>query len=422
MKQAQVIIGSGFGDEGKGLATDYFAALDGPDTLVIRFNGGSQAGHTVAAPDGRRHVFSQIGSGSFSRAASYLSRFFVANPILFLEEYQQLLALGVRPRVFADRRAPVTTPYDIMLNQALETARGHGRHGSCGMGFGETIERQERGGFSLTVGDLADGGCIADQLRRIRSHYLPRRMAELGLSSVSEFAASDELIDRFVTDARRFGQLVQPVDESIMRSGRQLLFEGAQGLLLDMDRGDFPHVTRSNTGLKNVVELAAAAGVDALRVSYMSRWYATRHGAGPMRGEVEREHLGELVDATNQPNDWQGSLRYGRLDTDRITRAVQADLADARDLRLSHEWFITWADKVPDRLSYLEGSNRVHGSLERLMSRLACGTGASGLRIGCGESRAQVDEFSLVRCASAARRGAARTPGRHQQRSAGPPA
>ncbi|NJN48156.1 MAG: adenylosuccinate synthetase [Candidatus Competibacteraceae bacterium] len=78
MKQAQVVIGSGFGDEGKGLATDFYAAHFGKDALVVRFNGGAQAGHTVVTPEGQRHIFSHIGSGSMVGAATYLSRFLYA--------------------------------------------------------------------------------------------------------------------------------------------------------------------------------------------------------------------------------------------------------------------------------------------------------------------------------------------------------
>ncbi|HQA27479.1 MAG TPA: adenylosuccinate synthetase, partial [Candidatus Competibacteraceae bacterium] len=96
---AQAVIGAHFGDEGKGRVIDHYAAAAGTDGLVVRFNGGAQAGHTVVAPDGRRHVFSHVGSGAFAGAAAFLSRFFVAHPILFLKEWDALLAQGVRPVV-----------------------------------------------------------------------------------------------------------------------------------------------------------------------------------------------------------------------------------------------------------------------------------------------------------------------------------
>src|SRR5687768_6543349 len=141
-KTAVIIIGALFGDEGKGLLTDYHAARFGSDVIVARFNGGAQAGHTVVLPDGRRHIFSHFGSGTLTGAATFLSRYFVSNPLLFLREAAELEAIGIAsPVIFADERAPVTTPYDMLINQWAETARGSAKHGSCGVGFGETVER-----------------------------------------------------------------------------------------------------------------------------------------------------------------------------------------------------------------------------------------------------------------------------------------
>ena len=128
---ARVVIGAQFGDEGKGQAVAGEAAAAGGDGIVVRYNGGAQAGHTVVTPDGRRHVFSHVGSGAFSGAATFLSRWFVSHPMLFLKEQAALAALGVNPVVLIDPASPVTTPYDMLINQIVEQARGDGRHGSC---------------------------------------------------------------------------------------------------------------------------------------------------------------------------------------------------------------------------------------------------------------------------------------------------
>src|SRR5262249_12200450 len=157
MTPATVIIGANLGDEGKGLLTDFHAAA-APGALIVRFNGGAQAGHTVVTPDARRHVFSHFGSGSFAGAATYLSRFFVSHPTLFLRERAQLAALGLAPTVHVDPRSPITTPYDMLINQAVETARAGARHGSCGIGFGETIQRGLAPRLALQVGDLVVRG------------------------------------------------------------------------------------------------------------------------------------------------------------------------------------------------------------------------------------------------------------------------
>ena len=120
---AQVVIGAQFGDEGKGRLIDAYAAPLGSQALVIRFNGGAQAGHTVVTPEGMRHVFSHIGSGALVGAATFLSRFFVCHPMLFRKEIESLAIQGVQPDVYVDPQSPVTTPYDMMLNQIIERER-----------------------------------------------------------------------------------------------------------------------------------------------------------------------------------------------------------------------------------------------------------------------------------------------------------
>src|SRR5262249_8795597 len=112
---AKVVIGAGYGDEGKGLMTDALAASFGPAATVVRFNGGAQAGHTVTLASGRRHVFHHIGSGTLAGVRTFLSRFFVANPILFGPEIAALKSAGVTPRIMIDPDAPITTPYDMMI-------------------------------------------------------------------------------------------------------------------------------------------------------------------------------------------------------------------------------------------------------------------------------------------------------------------
>ncbi len=156
---ALVIIGSNFGDEGKGLLTDWAAAPFGNDCIVARFNGGVQAGHTVVLPDGRRHIHSHFGSGTLAGAATFLGQHFVSNPLLFFRETAALEKLRIElPLVYADERGLVSTPFDMLINQIVEAARGSRKHGSCGLGFGETIERCLIPRYVTRIADLADSG------------------------------------------------------------------------------------------------------------------------------------------------------------------------------------------------------------------------------------------------------------------------
>ena len=129
MKKAYAVIGAGFGDEGKGLMTDYFCRRGG-SVINIRSNGGAQAGHTVCTAGGKRHIFSHIGSGSFAGADTYLSGYFILNPMLFSRELQILGANA--GRIFIDLQCIITLPCDMLLNQFAETVRGNDRHGKSG--------------------------------------------------------------------------------------------------------------------------------------------------------------------------------------------------------------------------------------------------------------------------------------------------
>jgi adenylosuccinate synthase len=149
-KLGTVIIGGGFGDEGKGLFTDFETRRQG-SKLVSRFNGGGQAGHTVL--DGsKRHVFGNFSAGTFAGANTYLSSRFLVNPLTTVEELNELQSED-RPVIFAHYKARVSTIYDMVLNSIAEISRGADRHGSCGLGINETVTRHEAG-FTLTVLDI----------------------------------------------------------------------------------------------------------------------------------------------------------------------------------------------------------------------------------------------------------------------------
>ena len=374
-RRAQAVIGAAWGDEGKGLLTD---ALARPGTLVVRFNGGAQAGHTVQDPDGRRHVFHGVGSGTFRGAATFLSRFHVHNPLLHREEEAQLRRLGLVPRVAADPRGMVTTPWDMMLNQMAEEARGVARHGSCGLGLNETVTRTEAG-FPLLAADLAGAGQagrgrLRDVLHGIRTRWVPQRLDALGLHPGPAWQArldSTAVLDAYVDAAAAFAAEVPLASDAIAAHPGPVLFEGAQGLLLDAAHPWFPHVTRSRTGLANVAALAQEAGITALDVTYATRAYATRHGAGPF----PREAAVSYPDPTNVPNPWQGTLRFGDLDLDLLRAAVAADVA-ACPVPVSHRLAVTCVDQVGEGVRFWhEGVARVAPPAEMLGVARGLGSG-----------------------------------------------
>lgn len=322
--KAWAVIGANYGDESKGKHVDYLCAKHGVD-LVVRFNGGAQAGHTVVTPDGRRHVFHHFGSGSFLGVPTYLSRFFVCNPILFNREWDELRPkLSVDPIVFVDPTCLVTTPWDMVINQAVERQRGNARHGSCGVGFNETIERSRV--FLLRVEDIWNHDVRNRVIDLIVKEWIPWRIKDLGLDprSLNGYLDDfDSIYAAWCLDAGMFaGRTMAVLQPNKSNRPQSVVFEGAQGLLLDQNYTEgFPHLTRSNTGAANVATLAKEWGVEELEAIYCTRTYLTRHGAGPLPGEAGFFHS----DDTNVPHEFQGTLRYAQLDVDSLMYRVAKD-------------------------------------------------------------------------------------------------
>lgn len=303
--RARVVIGANFGDEGKGLMVDYLCSQGAG--MVVRYNGGAQAGHTVVTPEGERHVFRHIGSGTFCGVPTFLSQFFVCNPVLFFRERSELISLGFHPELYAHPDCLVTTIADMVINQRKEDARGRKRHGSCGIGFHETQNRSRVNELKITMSDLWNGGKrLEAQCVEICEKYTPFRIGmELG----------QEWIPEFIYCCRHFADLVQPLG---IAQCPDPVFEGAQGLLLDQDNKEFfPHVTHSHTGMHNVRILCQQAGIEEIEPYYVSRTYLTRHGAGPLPGESSSL---SYEDDTNHPTHYQGALRFAPLDKALKTR------------------------------------------------------------------------------------------------------
>lgn len=395
MKKARVVIGANHGDEGKGLVTDYLCSKTGSETVVVRFNGGAQAGHTVTCPDGRRHVFSHFGSGSFLGCPTYLSRFFVCNPLVFFRERKELNKKEVSPVVYIDPMALITTPYDMMINQCIEELRGQKRHGSCGLGFGETIERNLRPVFSITFSDLFMPDSLRSKLEAIRSSWVSMRLAKLGLNDIPDVwkvtFESPHVIDRFMNDIEIFLQQVICAPAGLLRHTKNIVFEGAQGLLLDQDAGSFPHVTRSNTGLKNVSMLANECGISALQVHYLTRSYMTRHGAGPLAHEISQPLYSKIVDLTNRPNKFQGSLRFAPLDLDILSQSIREDLKYCSStMAIDPVLFVGCMDQIDQVAQYVLNGKLCGSTSGSFLDALQKKTGLASMLTSYGPSRNDV--------------------------------
>ncbi len=348
MKRAKIVIGANYGDEGKGLMTDYFcreAAARREACLNVLTNGGPQRGHTVVTPEGIRHIFHHLGSGSFAGADTFFCDAFLINPMIFRGEYEALRRAGADFRVFVHPACRWTTPYDMILNQMAEEFRGGKRHGSCGFGIWETVLRCRKGAGSRTFGEC-DEAAVREVLIFMRDEYVPARALELGMPGIPEvwreILAGDALVEHYLEDWRFFLAHTAEADDGILEKYDTAVFENGQGLLLDMGRLEvLDHTTPSHTGLAEPARILKDREAEA-EVCYVTRTYLTRHGAGPMEHECEKAAINaDMIDRTNVPNPFQGTLRYGLLDTDALQGRIREDFGGklpgtARSLAVTH--------------------------------------------------------------------------------------
>lgn len=300
MQKVSIVLGTFFGDEGKGLTT---AHLSNPNSLVVRFNGGQQAGHTVIK-NSYRHIYSSFGSGTMNGAHTYWSEYCTFYPKSLYNERKALIANGFNPIHFIHPLSMVTTPFDIDHNRELE---GTNKHGSVGMGFGSTIARNENTPFKLYAVDLTNRDLLIHKLKNIASYY----------NSVD----IDEQIDTFLSYVDKLELTICTLSE-IKNNYEHIIFEGAQGIMLDMDFGYFPNVTRSNATSKNAIQIIKDNNLNTPKVYYTMRSYLTRHGNGFMPNEVSDF---SFEDNTNLPHKYQGNFRQGYHSLGQFIYAINSD-------------------------------------------------------------------------------------------------
>jgi adenylosuccinate synthase len=299
----RAVIGLGFGDEGKGVVTEYLCSQSPENTIVVRFSGGHQAGHKVIK-GGIEHVFSSFGSGTLSGCPTYWSKNCTFEPVAFWNEYAALREKGAEPRIYIHPECPVTTIYDVYANRHSTEIQ----HGTTGTGFYRTKKRH------------ADGVTFtAEQF----FHYFKIRILQK-LEEIRKYHKIEETLN------------VELMEEARYRISRQSLFykgpllflerdipnyehrvyEGSQGLMLDEHIGYMPHCTPSDLTPRAIPE-----PVD--EIFLVTRAYQTRHGNGPMTNEEHGVKLKNNEKETNVSHKYQGNFRTSILDIDQLIHAKQ---------------------------------------------------------------------------------------------------
>jgi adenylosuccinate synthase len=285
------VVGAQWGDEGKGKIVDW---LSNRADLVVRFQGGHNAGHTLVVGD-VTYKLSLLPSGVVQGKPSVIGNGVVVDPMALLAEIEKISAQGVAITpdvlILADN-ACLILPLHRDLDLAREQEAGTAKIGTTGRGIGPAYE-DKVGRRAIRVADLADPAALDLKIPRLLAHHQALRRG-LHLDEVDPAALRAELL----AIAPKILPYAQPawrlLDEAV-RQGRRILFEGAQGALLDVDHGTYPFVTSSNTAAG---QAAAGAGVGPSAVGYVLgivKAYTTRVGSGPFPTELEDEvgqHLG----------------------------------------------------------------------------------------------------------------------------------
>ena len=315
------VIGKNFGDEGKGFTCSRLASSL-KNALIIKHNGGGQAGHTVEDPEGKwRFIHHQIGAGAEYHVPTLFADSFMPDLFQLGKEVKEFTELfGFQPILYSEKNTRVTTIDDVLLNMGAELARGEKRHGSCGMGIEECVQRNDAG-YGITVEELAGWTKqdLLDRLKQIRKEYTERRAKILGIypsNPYYEMLNNETVLENFVIEVKVNVNLLTLVDadRKWLEEFQHLIFETGQGLLLDQDYEAYaPHLTSSKTGIHNPAVFLEKRGLSLEEAIYVTRPYVTRHGNGPLPCEVKRSELpGVGEDLTNRPNEWQGTLRYAK--------------------------------------------------------------------------------------------------------------
>ncbi|WP_249961961.1 adenylosuccinate synthase [Histophilus somni] len=323
MGKSVVVLGAQWGDEGKGKIVDL---LTDRVKYVVRYQGGHNAGHTLII-NGEKTVLRLIPSGILrENVICLIGNGVVLSPTALMQEMGELESRGinVRERLFISEACPLILPYHVAMDKARESALGNKAIGTTGRGIGPAYEDKvaRRG---LRVGDLFDKELFAEKLKNILDyynfqlvHYYKAEAVDYQKTLDEVFAVAD-IITAMVAD-------VSTILDIARKKGDNILFEGAQGTMLDIDQGTYPYVTSSNTTAGGV---STGAGFGPRHIDYVLgiiKAYCTRVGGGPFTTELFDEVGAEIARKGNEFGAVTGRpRRCGWFDAVAIKRAIQTN-------------------------------------------------------------------------------------------------
>jgi adenylosuccinate synthase len=321
MAKNVVVIGSQWGDEGKGKIVDW---LTDHAHGVVRFQGGHNAGHTLVI-GGKKTILRLIPSGILrDNVACYIGNGVVLSPAALLAEIDELESAGVdvKSRLSISEACPLILPYHVAIDQAREAAKGAGRIGTTGRGIGPAYE-DKVARRAIRVQDLLYRERFAAKLGEVLDYH-NFVLKNYFRAPIVDF---QKTLDATLALAARVKPMVADVPRMLyeaQKAGKNLLFEGAQGTLLDVDHGTYPYVTSSNC----VAGAACAgAGIGPHLLHYVlgiTKAYTTRVGSGPFPTELEDDIGRHLAERGNEFGSVTGRpRRCGWFDAAALKRSIQ---------------------------------------------------------------------------------------------------
>lgn len=395
LKQPIVVLGLAFGDEAKGATTDFLSSSIPDAAAVVRWSGGGNAAHNVRHGH-RHHTFRQFGAGSFLGLPTFLNQNVTLNLTLLMAEAVELENEGVHnplSLIVLHGDSLITTPVHIALNRAREILRGIDRHGSCGLGIGETrahahadrnmspigstvgnfkVPGPTSGGKAvITAGSLLKAVKSSDNTEVIEAIRLQRAYAEplieAAIAEYPELAGelsyeSDREIAKELLEIAGSVDIFSNADfeAEVLRTMElgTVIFEGSQGVLLDEKWGFHPHTTWAQTEPSSLVNWLVSENHDPYILG-LTRSYLTRHGAGPLPSElaVKMEEQ-QLPSDDNSWGRWQGGFRVAALDLPLLhysLKVLRESGIILNGLSVSH--LDAFEDQVPVVIAYNDDKN-----------------------------------------------------------------
>jgi len=304
-----VLVGLQWGDEGKGKITDF---LGEPANYVVRFQGGNNAGHTVIA-EGKKYKFHLMPSGIVRGKDVVIGNGVVVDPNVLLDEIKMVKAMGISPRLHISDRAHVIMPYHQLLDGAEENLLANKKIGTTKRGIGpcyaDKISR-----FGIRMGDLIDPNSLDKKLKRI----VPIKQAVLNAFETGETLDINQLHRTYLSIGKKLHQYITDTTillNHLLDEKKVVLFEGAQGCLLDIDFGTYPYATSSHP-VAGGASIGTGIGPRRIdRVVGVLKAYITRVGEGPMPTELNNDIGNHLVNKGKEFGTTTGrKRRCGWLD------------------------------------------------------------------------------------------------------------